>query len=189
MDFLVWTPAPAEETRVLIRCHPLAPFQPRQLNPGDYVFFVQESVTLQPGESRTLPLDADVTTFGQVNFIQYPLPGYDWYHPAMGTCFSSASGYHRLFQNVRITNVHDHPIIIQEGSAICRIVMESRNIDEPETLGDPAMPAVPLIIYNNFVCQEAASLGHAYYANANLAPCVPLEAALDYVRYFTNSQN
>lgn len=189
MDFLVWTPASHEESRVYIRCHPLAPFQPRQLNPGDYVFFVQESITLQPGECRALPLDADVTTFGHVNFIQYPLPGYDWYHPAMGTCFSSASGYQRLFQAVRITNVHNHPIVIQEGSAVCRIIMESRNVDEPETLGDPAMPSLPLVIYNNCICHEAHLQGHAYYANANFAPCSPLEAPLERVRFFTNSQH
>lgn len=188
MDFLVWTPAPFEETRVLIRCHPLAPFKPRQLNPGDYVFFVQESVTLQPGETRALPLDADVTTFGQVNSIQYPLPGYDWYHPAMGSCSSGASGYHRLFECVRVTNVHDHPIVIQEGSAVCRIIMDSRNIDDPpESVGDPTVPTVPLMIYNNLVCQEAAFLGHAYYVNANFAPCVPLEADLDRVRAFTSA--
>lgn len=187
MEAAFWSPAPAEDTQVFIRCHPLAPFRPRQLTPGDYVFFSQERVVLAPGETKPIPLDADISTFGQVNLIEYPLPGYPWYHPAMTTCVCGAGGYHRLFEGIKLWNPHNHPIVVEEGTAFCRVIMDTRNRDHPGFDGQPHLPSAPLIAYRNYTMAEAAARGPLYYTNVNLAPCNPLEAPLGAVRAFTNA--
>lgn len=187
MNYIVWTPAPEEISRVLIRSYPLAPFPPKQLVPGDYVFFCQEDIVLQPGESRALPLDADISTFGQVNHLLYPLPGYSWYHPSIGRSFSSANGYHRLFQHIIYRNTFDIPLRIPAGTAACRIVMDRLNIDDPNFIGDPSVPSVPMSIYLSITMQEAAIQGPTYYTHSDLAPVVPFDATLGQIRSFTNN--
>lgn len=187
MNYVVWTPAPEDVTRVLIRSYPYALYPPRQLVPGDYVFFCQEDIVLHPGESRALPLDADISTFGQVNHILYPLPGYSWFHPSIGMSFSSANGYHRLFQNVVYTNTFDIPLRIPAGTAACRVVMDRLCIDDPNYSGDPSVPSTPMSIYLSVTMQEAAVHGPSYYTNSDLAPVVPFEASLGQIRSFTNN--
>lgn len=187
MEF--WCPAPPEETLVHIRCHHLAPYKPRQLVPGDYVFFTQERVTLQPGQSLVPFLDADITTYGQVNFIEWPLPGYQWYHHSMGRAYSSASGYHRLFEQCVVTNVHQHPIVIEEGSALVRVIMEHRTTDYPETAGNPAVSSPPLLAYLNFTNYDAYRAGPGYYTNVNFAPHDHINSSLEYLRSFTRAAN
>lgn len=189
MSELYWTPAPPEDTGVFLRCHPLAPFRPRSLVPGDYVFFNQERVVLQPGEIKPLYLDADISTFGQVNLLEFPIAGYSWYHPAMSTVRCGATGYHRLFEIVKLWNCHDHEIIVEEGSAVCRVIMDSRNRDHEGFDGHPETPSVPLIAYRNYTTREAAERGPIYYTNANLAPCHPLDAPLSRIRAFTEGRD
>lgn len=187
MEF--WYPAPPEETLVHIRCHHLSPYKPRQLVPGDYVFFTQERTVLQPGQALVPILDADITTYGQVNFIQYPLPGYSWYHHSMGHAYSSAQGYHRLFETCKISNTHQHPVVIEEGTAVVRVVMEHRNVDYPETVGDPSIPSPALLAYVNFTNLDAWRAGPGYYTNVNFAPCDHINAPLEFLRSFTQAAN
>lgn len=187
---LFWSPAPPDETRVMIRVHPSACYRPRQLVPGDYIFFTQERIELHPGESKPLVLDADVSVFGYVNWIEWPLPGYPWYHPAMGKQFSNVAGYHRLFEGFMITNVHDHPVVIEEGTAVLRIIMDTgRNADYPGFDNQPHIPSVPLLAYRNYTSAEATRSGPGYYTNVNLAPYTPLSTPLGVLRSYTNASS
>lgn len=188
-SFTVWGPAPEDETRVLIRCHPLAPYKPRQRVSGDYIFFTQETEVLLPGEQKVLSLDCDITTFGQVHSIEWPLPGPVWYHPSMGQRRCCAEGYHRLFDVVKIVNVHPHSVIIPEGTPICRIIMDVGNIDYEEYTGNPYVPTPSLSMYRAITSEEAYRLGLCYYNNSDAVNFTPIEAPLHVLRGFTYAAN
>lgn len=184
--FLYWTPNPATMTTSVVRFHPDSPHPPKCIITGDYIFYCQEDITIKPGTVKPIYMDCDITTFGKVTFVEFPIPGPSWYSPQMTHFYTGPSGYQRLFQMVRVRNTHTEPITIKAGEPICRVLVDRDNVDDELYSADERAVADCMWVYRSVTTTEAFKRGLEFYDTCRDAQWDPLPGPLYRVREFTD---
>lgn len=184
--YIFWTPNPADMEATVVRFHPQSAFPPKSLIEGDYIFFCQEDITIEPGKIKPIYVDADITTYGKVTFVEFPIPGPQWYSPQMSHFYSGPSGYYRLFQLVRVRNVHQQPITIKAGEPICRVLMDRNSSDDELYTQDPRVISDCLWLYRSVTTTQAHQRGLEYYNSCRSILWELLPGRKEMVREYTD---
>lgn len=184
--YLYWTPIPGSMTASVIRFHPESKYPPKSIITGDYIFYCQEDISIEPGAVRAIYVDADITTFGRVTFVEFPIPGPSWYSPQMSHFYTVPSGYQRLFQLVRVRNIHSEPIVIKAGDPICRVLVDRDSIENDVYDTDDRIIANCMWVYRSVTTTEASTRGLDFYNKCKDAAWEPMPGPQYRIRDFTD---